>query len=96
MVAIFLLISVVFCYTAGLPDWSVAYATGLAQLGIWSTLLSLVPFVSLWVSLKSGALAEIPRSTIRTHWAPFLKISLFSIQSRELVFDLIFFLAKNF
>jgi hypothetical protein len=58
-----------------LPDWSVAYATGLAQLGIWSTLLSLIPFVSVWVSLKQGALTEIPQSTLRTHWASFLKIS---------------------
>jgi hypothetical protein len=75
MTAIFLLISTVFCWTAGLPDWSVAYATGLAQLGIWSTLLSLVPFVSAWVFLKSGEVTEIPQSMMRTHWVSSLKIS---------------------
>lgn len=79
MAAIFLLIRTVFCWTAGLPDWSVAYATGLAQLGIWSTLLSLVPFVSIWVSLKQGALTEIPQTTLRTHWNSFQKVSLFKV-----------------
>lgn len=35
-----------FLWTGLLSSWSVAYATGLAQLGIWTTVLSLVPFVS--------------------------------------------------
>jgi len=51
-----------------LMDWARALATGLAQLAIWSTLLSLVPFVSLWANLKTGALIEMPQSTLRTHW----------------------------
>ena len=49
-------------------DWARALATGLAQLAIWSTLLSLVPFVSLWANLKAGAFTEMPQSTLRTHW----------------------------
>jgi hypothetical protein len=75
MTAVILLIRTVFCWTAGLPDWSVAYATGLAQLGIWCTLLSLVPFVSLWVSLKQRTGADIPQSTLYTHWSSFVKVS---------------------
>lgn len=75
MAAIFLLIGSIIFWTAGLPDWRVAASTGLAQLGIWTTVLSLVPFVSLWVSLKQGALTEIPQNTIRTHWNSFLKVS---------------------
>lgn len=78
MAAIFIVIFAVIATWVGLlSSWSVAYATGLAQQGIWSTLLSLVPFVSIWVSLKQGALTEIPQSTMRTHWSCSLKASYF-------------------
>jgi hypothetical protein len=44
--------TVIILWTAGLPDWIVAYATGVAQLGIWVTALSLIPFSAFWISLK--------------------------------------------
>lgn len=69
MTAIFIVIfTVIGIWTGLLSSWSVAYATGLAQLGIWTTLQSLVPFVSLWVSLKGGVFSEISQSTMRTSW----------------------------
>lgn len=45
--------SLVLVWTAGLADWIVAFQTGLTQLGIWVTVLSLVPFRTLWVSAKT-------------------------------------------
>lgn len=76
MMAIFVIILLSFMIWNGLlMDWARALATGLAQLAIWSTLLSLVPFVSLWANLKGGALIEMPQSTLRTHWTCSLKDS---------------------
>jgi hypothetical protein len=50
-------------WTAGLADWIVAYATGVAQFGIWLTLLfSLLPFSTLWVSLKRMPFMDIKES----------------------------------
>jgi len=49
-------------------DWARRLATGLAQRAIWSTLLSLVPFVSLWANLKGGSLTEMSQSTLRRKW----------------------------
>ena len=40
-------------WMAGLSDWMVAYATSLAQLGVWVTRLSVRPRRSLWVMLKN-------------------------------------------
>lgn len=40
-------------WMAGLSDWMVAYATSLAQLGVWVTLASVRPRRSLWVMLKN-------------------------------------------
>jgi len=40
-------------------------ATGLTQLGIWITLLSLVPFSTLWVSAKTGNSTEL---TVQTYY----------------------------
>ena len=76
MAAAFIIISVVSLWTAGLADWIVAYATGVAQLGIWLTLLSLLPFAMLWVSLKTMPFQEMPSHTARAHWSVQLKVSI--------------------
>ena len=73
--ALIIIISVVSLWTAGLADWIVAYATGVAQFGIWLTVLSLVPFAVLWVSLKRMPFTEMPSNTARAHWSVQLKIS---------------------
>jgi hypothetical protein len=70
-----LIISVVSLWTAGLADWIVAYATGVAQFGIWLTLFSLLPFSTLWVSLKRMPFMEMPSSTAHAHWSVQLKVS---------------------
>jgi hypothetical protein len=75
MAAVFVIISVVCLWTAGLADWIVAYATGVAQLGIWLTVLSLLPFAVLWVSLKKLPFQEMPVRTTHAHWSVQLKIS---------------------
>jgi hypothetical protein len=77
MAAALMIMSVVCLWTAGLADWIVAYATGVAQLGIWLTLLSLLPFTVLWVSLKRLPFTEMPSSTAHAHWSVQLKISIF-------------------
>jgi len=76
MAAALAIISVVFIWTAGFADWIVAYSTGVAQLGIWLTLFSLLPVASLWVSLKRLSFNELPVSTTHAHWSVHLKISL--------------------
>jgi hypothetical protein len=76
MAAALLIISVVCMWTAGLADWIVAYATGVAQLGIWLTLFSLLPFTTLWVSLKRMPFTEMPSNTARAHWSVQMKVSL--------------------
>lgn len=76
MAAALLIISVVSLWTAGLADWIVAYATGVAQLGIWLTVLSLVPFATLWVSLKRMPFTQMPTYTTHAHWSLHLKVSL--------------------
>nr|ALF99707.1 hypothetical protein YC001_013 [Sphaeropleales sp. YC001] len=73
MMAIFVVLLFSFMIWNGLlMDWARALATGLAQLAIWSTLLSLVPFVSLWANLRASASgngsSDNPQSTLRTHW----------------------------
>jgi len=70
LIAIF---SVVVLWNAGLADWMVAYATGVAQLGIWVTLSALVPFSALWVGLKHQA--DRPVSETRLHWSLQSRIS---------------------
>ena len=42
-------------------------------MAIWCTLGSLVPFVSVWVSLKQRSFLEIPRTNLHSHWSSFLK-----------------------
>jgi hypothetical protein len=64
LIAIF---SVVVVWNAGLADWMVAYATGLAQLGIWVTLSALVPFNAFWVGLKRQSDHSV--SETRMHWS---------------------------
>lgn len=78
MTAILSIISLVFIWNAGLADWMVAYATGIAQLGVWLTLLSYIPFSSLWVSLKQMPFSEIPIRENSTHWRVLIKLSFFS------------------
>jgi hypothetical protein len=73
MTAIFFGILTAMVWTAGLADWIVAYATGLTQLGIWVTALSLVPFGALWVSLKTDCFSQMPVSSTRAHWSLLLK-----------------------
>ena len=76
MAAIFIVIfAVIGIWTGLLSSWTVAYATGLAQLGIMATLFSQVPFVSIWVSYKQSAMTEIPQSSMRTHWSCSYKAS---------------------
>lgn len=70
LIAIF---SVVVVWNAGLADWMVAYATGVAQLGIWVTLSALVPFSALWVGLKRQS--DHPISETRMHWSLQTRIS---------------------
>jgi hypothetical protein len=70
LIAIF---SAVVLWNAGLADWMVAYATGVAQLGIWVTLSALVPFSALWVGLKRQA--DHPVSETRMHWSLQSRIS---------------------
>lgn len=77
MAAALLIISGVMMWTAGLADWIVAYATGVAQLGIWLTLFSLLPITTLWVSLKRLPFTEIPSNTAHAHWSLQFKISFF-------------------
>lgn len=74
MAAALAIISVVLVWTAGFADWIVAYATGVAQLGIWLTLFSLLPITSLWVSLKRLSFSELPASTTHAHWSVQLKV----------------------
>lgn len=75
MAAALIIIGVVSLWTAGLADWIVAYATGVAQFGIWLTLFSLLPFTVLWVSLKRMSFNEMQSTTARAHWSVQLKIS---------------------
>ena len=75
MASVFTVFSLVLIWNAGLADWMVAYATGIAQLGIWLTLLSLVPFSSLWISLKRMPFQEHSTERARTHWRVLLKSS---------------------
>jgi len=70
LIAIF---SVVVVWNAGLADWMVAYATGVAQLGIWVTLSALVPFSAFWVGLKRQS--DHPVSETRMHWSLQSRIS---------------------
>ena len=74
MAAALAIISVVLVWTAGFADWIVAYATGVAQLGIWLTLFSLLPMTSLWVSLKRLSFTELPVSIAHAHWSVQLKV----------------------
>lgn len=74
MAAALIIISIVCLWTAGLADWIVAYATGVAQLGIWLTLFSLLPFTVLWVSLKRLPFTEMQANTARAHWSVQLKV----------------------
>lgn len=77
MAAALAIISTVILWTGGQADWIVAYATGLAQFGIWLTLFSLVPFTTLWTMLKRLPFTEMPVSTTRAHWSVQLKASIF-------------------
>jgi glycopeptide antibiotics resistance protein len=52
MALLFIIFGSVFIWAAGLPDWIVAYATGITQFSVWCTLFALIPFSSFWVSLK--------------------------------------------
>jgi len=56
----------VVAWAAGLPDWIVAYATGLTQFSVWLTLFALVPFSTFWVSLKHQPESKRPHWTILT------------------------------
>lgn len=76
MAATLIILSVVSLWTAGLADWIVAYATGVAQFSIWLTLLSLLPFTVLWVSLKRLCFSEITPRTTHAHWSVLLKVSI--------------------
>lgn len=67
--------AIIVLWTGHGASWMVDYATGLAQLGIWSTLFSLQPFLSIWVSLKQSVFTEISRTLLHTHWSAFLKVS---------------------
>jgi uncharacterized protein YjaZ len=40
-------------WMAGLSDWMVAYATSLAQLGVWVTRVSVRPLRSRWTQSKN-------------------------------------------
>lgn len=75
MAAALAIISLVCLWTAGQADWIVAYATGLAQFGIWMTLFSLLPFTTLWVTLKRMPFTEMPASNNHAHWSVQLKVS---------------------
>jgi hypothetical protein len=73
MAFVLIIYSVVLVWTAGLPDWIVAYATGLAQLGVWVSLFSLIPFCALWISSKQNLFVEMDVNRSGTHWATTLK-----------------------
>ena len=73
MALILIIYTAVFLWTAGLPDWIVAYATGVTQLGVWCTLGSLLPYTTLWLSLKSFAFGEISPVFTTPNWAIQLK-----------------------
>lgn len=68
MAFLLIIYGAVFVWTAGLPDWIVAYATGVTQLGVWCTLASIIPFATLWTSLKQQPYSEFPVTMIRPHW----------------------------
>jgi len=53
MMYLFMAFAAVRIWMAGLSDWMVAYATSLAQLGVWVTLASVRPRRSLWTLLKN-------------------------------------------
>lgn len=76
MALILIIASIVILWTAGMADWVVAYATGLAQLGIWCTLGGLLPFTVLWISLRRQAFVDISTAETRPHWSILLKASL--------------------
>jgi hypothetical protein len=69
MILVLTVYSFVFLWAAGLPDWIVAYATGVTQFGVWTTLLALVPFTAFWISLKRQPYTEISSSLTRPNWA---------------------------
>lgn len=75
MAPVFIIYAIVILWTAGLPDWIVAYATGVTQLGVWVTLFSLLPFSVLWISLKCGFFGENPTKTSVFQWSTLLKAS---------------------
>jgi hypothetical protein len=75
MTTAFWVLGAVAVWTAGLGDWIVAYATGVAQLGVWLTLLSLVPMASLWVNLKRQPFQDVSPTTARAHWSLQIKAS---------------------
>ena len=66
---------IILAWTGHVDSWMVDYATGQAQAAIWCTVGSLVPFISIWVSLKESAFREIPRANLRTHLSSFYKYS---------------------
>lgn len=73
MALIFRIYSIIILWTAGLRDWIVVYATAVAQLGIWVTLASLIPFSAFWLSLKrqffiNSQTNEMPVTSTRAHW----------------------------
>lgn len=61
---IFLLLA----WSASLFDWMVNYATSLAQLGVWITLLSLISGWSVWTSLKTQPFTNISKSKSYIQW----------------------------
>lgn len=71
----FVIVGAVLIWTAAMADWIVAYATGVAQLGIWLTLAGLVPVSGLWHSLKREPFMDVPTTQIRTHWNVSVKVS---------------------
>lgn len=86
-----LVLGAVAVWTAGLADWIVAYATGVAQLGVWLTLLSLIPMGSLWVNLKQGPFQDISPITTRAHWSIQMKASLNDVYNLKRLFHFFFF-----
>ena len=71
----FVIIGAVLIWTAGRADWIVAYATGVAQLGVWLTLAGLVPVSALWQRLKRQPFVDQPTNQARAHWSVSVKVS---------------------
>jgi hypothetical protein len=74
MTYVFFTFFIVMAWTAGMFDWMVSYATSVAQLGVWITLVSLVSGWTVWISLKRQPYLEHQKKHQHAHWSVNIKL----------------------